>query len=648
MRYICLFLTACYCSTMLHGQRAADSLLMLVKSTNDDSMKVKWLNDAAWETMYSDQDLTLSRARQALAIASRTKNPYSLSDSYNTIGVFYYITSAFDSSIIYCEKSLAIRLKLNDKRGLVSSYNNLGGAKKELGDYKAETECYFKALKYAEEIKDSAYQSAIINNIADAFLRQKQYKQSETYNLKSLAIRVARHDIKGQISCYINLGTTLYWQKEYKRSEEYFREAEKLLGINADSYLIAKFHANYAALLKDTGREREALKHIKLSIEENDRIGNRNSNLVNYINIASISEALGQHKEAQQEYMQALSIARETGSLQWQRQSYLGIATTSYALGQYKQAYENHLEYTTLKDSLQNQETEELITETEAKYKVEKKENEIQLLKQKEQIRMLEMKEQELRLGRRNVWLLISGIVIILLILTGYFYISRQRIKAEAMRRAAALEAEEKERMRIARDIHDDLGSGLSKIKFMAELVASQKDVGPETSRQIQSVTETATQLVDNMRDLIWVLNPENTTLDTLVSRIREYSTEYLSDFPLELETRIPEHLPVLNLTKEAYRNIFFIVKESLQNIVKHARATRVDLSVKADEHGLEIIITDNGIGMDLQSLTAKGNGLRNIQTRATAVGGRSDIQAKPGKGVRSVFAFPGYSICRT
>src|SRR5690606_20909146 len=131
----------------------------------------------------------------------------------------------------------------------------------------------------------------------------------------------------------------------------------------------------------------------------------------------------------------------------------------------------------------------------------------------------------------------------------------------------------EQERLRIARDLHDDLGAGLSKIKLLSN-VASSKSAYAPIQKEIQALSATASDLVGNMRDMVWALNPENTTLDYLVARIREYAHEYLEDFPIDLVLNTPREIPMMNITKEANRNIFFAIKECLQNMVRHSEAT--------------------------------------------------------------------------
>jgi signal transduction histidine kinase len=123
--------------------------------------------------------------------------------------------------------------------------------------------------------------------------------------------------------------------------------------------------------------------------------------------------------------------------------------------------------------------------------------------------------------------------------------------KQEDLREKALKEKENEERTRIAKDIHDELGSGLSKINLVSEIIKKEDIRNPLIYDQLNSISETSTKLVENMRDLIWVWNPENNQLDHLIARIREYSYNYLEDFPLKFEVDSPENIPAFDVSSD-------------------------------------------------------------------------------------------------
>ena len=618
----------------------ADSLVSAANVAKTDSAKVKLLNDAVWEFMYLDKAKAISTGEKSLAIALKINNPRSLSDCYNTLGCFYMIASDFTKSIEYHEKALGIRLKLNDKKGLMGTYNNLGAIKKEVGNYKEEINLYFKALHLAEELKDTVVITKIYNNIADAFARQTQFGEAAKYHLLALAIRKKQHDTQGMISSYIGLGVGYTQQENYQLAKLYYDTAATLLTNKTDNYTLAKYHANYAALLKDIGRKPEAIEHIKKSIELNEAIGNVNGNLVSYANLGAIYEELNKVDEAKEVYLKTLQISKEVNNIQWQKQAYLGLATTSYARGEYQASCDNYFEYTTIKDSLQSIEIASNMNELNTKYETEKKENEIKLLKQNAQIKNLEIAQQKLQIQKRN-YTLLGGLLLLIVLASGaYFWFGKQQLKNKLAKEITIRETEEGERARIAKDIHDDLGSGLSKINFLSELVFKQAEHHAELKHNVESISETAKKMVDNMRDLVWALNPDNTTLANLIARVREYSSDYLEDFPIELKSSYPENIPQLPITKESHRGIFMVAKESLNNIVKHSHATEVEIIAQLTNQNLSITIEDNGVGFDIKNYQA-GNGLHNMKSRIVAAGGSFEINSNLKKGTRITISIP-------
>lgn len=192
----------------------------------------------------------------------------------------------------------------------------------------------------------------------------------------------------------------------------------------------------------------------------------------------------------------------------------------------------------------------------------------------------------------------------------------------------------EQERMRIARDIHDELGTGLSKITLVAEMARAGSQ-GPEELRQnLTGISRTSRELIENMRDLVWLLNTDHITLGSLAARLKEYSYEYLDNFPLETDVRVDDPFPEAEVSKEVHRNILLVFKEILGNLVKHAKAGRVSVDIRTVDGFFEIAVTDDGCGFDT-GVTAGGNGLRNMRERIAVLGGDIRVESEKEKGTR-------------
>lgn len=189
----------------------------------------------------------------------------------------------------------------------------------------------------------------------------------------------------------------------------------------------------------------------------------------------------------------------------------------------------------------------------------------------------------------------------------------------------------EKERTRIATDMHDDLGAGLSSIRFLSEKVKLNTP-SHTTKIDIDKILISSSELIDKMNEIVWALNVKNDSLGDLLFYIRSYAKEYCEENELQCEIRIPENIPGISVSGEIRRNIFLTIKESLHNIVKHAKASRADIEFRVDS-GLSATIRDNGGGLDTgypRKETA-GNGLRNMRKRMESIGGSFRIYNRYG-----------------
>lgn len=213
--------------------------------------------------------------------------------------------------------------------------------------------------------------------------------------------------------------------------------------------------------------------------------------------------------------------------------------------------------------------------------------------------------------------IVLSGIAILV---TGIRFYYRRRLEKEK----AILEKQqaiEKERTRIATDMHDDLGAGLSRIKFLGQSLMNKKkdDI---IKNELEKITAVSDEMSEKMGEIIWALNEKNDTLADLIAYTRSYAAEYLGSHHIECEAITPMNLPVSFITGEMRRNIFLSVKECLHNVVKHAGATKVHFHIQLN-HNMQIVIHDNGKGIDWNSQRPFSNGIQNIEKRMKEINGK-------------------------
>jgi signal transduction histidine kinase len=216
----------------------------------------------------------------------------------------------------------------------------------------------------------------------------------------------------------------------------------------------------------------------------------------------------------------------------------------------------------------------------------------------------------------------------------------------QRLRRIQQESALEHERARIAQDLHDELGSLLTRISLLSGLLRADKDSPGQVEQHAGKLAQAANQTVRALEEIVWAVRPGSDTLQSLVDYISHFAGELFEGNPTRCRLDIPEELPARPLPPDVRHNIFLIVKETLANILKHAGATEVHLQIKIAPQSLEIIIADNGKGFDVPAAAAAGrrNGLDNLRRRAAAVGGRLALTSAAGQGTRMEFfvGFPG------
>ncbi len=205
----------------------------------------------------------------------------------------------------------------------------------------------------------------------------------------------------------------------------------------------------------------------------------------------------------------------------------------------------------------------------------------------------------------------------------------RMKRKLEALEQRNAIE---RERGRIARDIHDDLGSSLTRIMLLGERVEERLERSEDVADQVRKIVNSARHTVQAVDEIVWAVNPENDTLDGLISYIGHYADELFEDSTVSLRLEVPMELPAIVLPAEVRHNLFLVVKEALHNVLKHSRASQVQVRVSATTTSLEFEIRDNGRGFD-PGAPQSGNGLHNMRRRTEALNGRFEIATPAGGG---------------
>lgn len=435
------------------------------------------------------------------------------------------------------------------------------------------------------------------------------------------------------------LGVALWHSKKFKEAETSIQKAIAIHKTTNSEQIISSYQ-NLCCIYRDSGLYDLALQYCQLGLAEADK---RNQ----LYSASMINNFLSEIYEKKQDYAKALEHLRTAKKFG----DSLNTADRSRATSELEERFKNKEKQTHIQLLSKEIKLKELILK-EQQYdlelatcdaqqqqhlskmlalEAEEKESELLLSKLN-----LELKEKERRAGinalkiekgnkirERNMILTIAIMMFALLIGGAYLIRQKQTQKLLEEKRLAILT----ERKRISADMHDELGSEFTKISLLSELL--RKDMYGSGDENVQKIAASAQDALHKMGEIVWSLNPRNDYLDIFISYLRKYAMAYLDDFGIHCVIESEQVIPHLEIDGNKRRQLFLVFKETLNNIVKHAQATRVEITFSLVGDKMCIAIHDNGKGIKLSGDAEKnlmGNGLRNMRERMENAGGHLQI----------------------
>jgi signal transduction histidine kinase/ligand-binding sensor domain-containing protein len=226
--------------------------------------------------------------------------------------------------------------------------------------------------------------------------------------------------------------------------------------------------------------------------------------------------------------------------------------------------------------------------------------------------------------------------------------ITRRRMKRN-LERLERQRAVERERTRIAKDIHDDLGASLTRITMLSQSARADLDGSPAAS-DMDRIYDTAREMTRAMDEIVWAVNPQHDTLDSLATYLGRFAQGFLAAAHIRCRLDMPMQLPPWPVTAEIRHNFFLAFKEALHNAVKHSKTTEVRIAITIDSVGFSLSVEDEGCGFDPGAWErplvepfrpGSGNGLANMRQRLAEIGGRCEIRSAPAAGAQVIFRVP-------
>ncbi|MES1180700.1 MAG: two-component regulator propeller domain-containing protein, partial [Verrucomicrobiota bacterium] len=229
-------------------------------------------------------------------------------------------------------------------------------------------------------------------------------------------------------------------------------------------------------------------------------------------------------------------------------------------------------------------------------------------------------------------FLILSALALLGLLAGMIYLVSTAKLKRE-LRAAHQKELIEKERARIARDLHDQLGANLTQVTLLGELAEADKHLPEEIEQHAQQITETARDTTRALDEIVWAVNPSNDTLEGLANYACKYAQDYFALAGMSFRSELPTNLPAQPILPEVRHNIFLAFKEAVNNVVKHARATEARVKLQLEPGQFILSVADNGRGLGDVSGKQLRNGMKNMRKRLADVHGEFEIAPGAGGG---------------
>lgn len=352
-----------------------------------------------------------------------------------------------------------------------------------------------------------------------------------------------------------------------------------------------------------------------------------------YLHLAQLECKFGEENASLPYYREAARIYKSLGQPLVVADVYDDLVECSAKKKDFEIAYRYRNMSRAIRDSINEETQTRKYNELLAKYKLETSEKDSKIEEQRQQLAVLNSNSRE-NYERNKQIILIEGIALgVLFIALIIVLVTRSKFRRNLIAERSARQTEKRERMQISKDIHDDLDTELSKITALSQTLVDRPGA-PENRKSVFSIMEISNSLLTGMKDLMWQLNIENSTLENLITRIREYSSQVFENSPIDVVGTYPDKVQELFIQRVSFHNIMMVVKEVLTNISKHSKAMNAAIAITIENDRLHITISDDGVGYD-RTLESIGDGIRHMHARMKTIGGLMNIISEPNSGTK-------------
>lgn len=617
-------------SFFAQDKKQIDSLLQVISTTTNDSIKIYNYNKVVWHYVFSDTSQAKRFLSEAEKIASKNKNSYGYNEIMNLRGIMMDIKGSSDSAKFFFIKTLDLSRKNKHKVIEVRSINNLGMLHWNQGNYKTALHYFLEGLKLNEYLPDDKKikTSIFYNNIGLIYQELNLNEKALNYHLKAYNSRIKDHLRKEQAASLNNIGICYHAMNRNDEALESYRKGLLIAeesGTVIDYYKISE---NIGNTLQSQKKFKQSIPYYQKILEIKDSVAiNPKTFLGVYTGLSSAYNEIGEPKKGLFYGNKGLEIiSRNPDFTYYSTSLYQQLARSYYMLGDPSKGeyYSNKFS-----DVLKNKfsvDNAKSIADLEIKYQTATKEkllaeNKAKLLK------------NEIETRNKNALLAALIVIIVFIALISVFIFRQQKLKTKQQKQEFQLKNAivkietqnklQRQRLTISRDLHDNIGAQLT---FIISSIDNIKYAFPikdiNLNHKLNTISDFTKATILELRDTIWAMNSNEITFDDLHSRILNFveKAQKLQE-NIHFKFSIHPNLENIKLTSVIGMNVYRTIQEAVNNAIKHAHAKNISIEISRVSKLIQITISDDGIGFD-ENQTSKGNGLLNMEKRIEEIKG--------------------------
>lgn len=683
-------LIACW-PHLLAAQLDLDSLRRTNKDPSvSDSLRLLAYFDLVWDGyLFSDPDSAFILAHELRSQARAMKNASFVARASELMGASWYVRGELHKALRHYDTALTQHRRNGDREGMADVLTNMATFRSAMGERQEALRMYAEGMRLHEELHDSTSIANDLNAIGVIHVARGDHVRAAACYQKSLHIQELLGNARGVCTSRLNLGLLLAEQGDPSAALTHLRAALAIAQRLDDQHQIGK-------CLEEVGSCEEMLGDTAAAFTSYDRSMTVRSAIDDLRGLINVRNRIGELKHAQGHTAEALELFEENARIAQEQELPWGLgyallgkarvlrtmrspakallaaqqaeeaATTSEDLslrrdladlqhkilsdlGRWREALLAHELSVVLNDSIMREENQRAVLHNEYRYAYEQ-EAKADSLAQALRIGQEEARTQ-MRLAsersRRNMALALGGLLTVvvvaiwqrarLLARTNASILQAQKRLLESERAREASEV----RTRIARDVHDQLGSDLTKLVMLsteAKALASEdpRAVGA-TALDIERVAAEANR---SLGDIVWAIDPHHDSLAGLTERVREHCERMLKRSHIGHRIDCRHEGPDRSLDPATKRDLYLILREALNNALKYAQATHIEVSFLTSADGLRMMVKDDGIGLASQEQST-GHGLANMRARAERIGATFSVDGTDGTTVRLAHTLP-------